>query len=414
MKIKIEGLEGNEKSYAEAFNALVDKVEALQPSASKEDVTALKTAIDELKSSMPKDNSTEFEALKTAVDELKNNSEKTVVPTSGKDAVIQGILKSFEASGVKTFADLKKKGSFDYEIKTDNEITTGALQDLTTRTQQVSEVRFPKLRPTAFYGKVRINTLEQDKSQLMWTVGAYTSNAGYAGEFSAIANGNAATATAKTRKLAKIGARQVVTEETFEDLSQFAARIYDKLIETTTLLVDTYVWSGDGDDSTNPTHIYGIKNKGVTAFDAVNAVKVEKPNIADLADAMATQIEVSQYAADTVWMSPRLANKLRRTKDTTGQYVVNQLVTGELVMGGLVVEKNTLFTDNELLVGAKSAIQLWIKRGLSVEVERVPSTDSWNYYMYMRGQCLVEDEDKKALVYCSDVVQALEDINIVS
>lgn len=347
---------------------------------------------------------------KELADKLKN---KTEVAVDFKSQVIDGIMESFKESGVNTFADLKKVGRFEYEVKVDNQITTAAQSDLTSRTREVSDVRFPKLRPTAFMGKVRMETLEQDKSQLMWTVGVYTSNGGYATEFTAITNGNAATATAKFRKLAKVGARQVVTEETFEDLSQFAARIYDKLIETTTLFFDTEVWSGDGDDSTAPLHVYGIKNKGVTAFDSASAIKVEKPNIADLADACATQAEVAQYACDTVWMSPRVANKLRRTKDTTGQYIINKLVTGELVMGGLTVETNTVFSDTELLVGAKNAIQLWIKRGLSVEVDRVASTDSWVYYMYMRGQCLVEDEDMKSLIYVSDIDTALAAITLV-
>ena len=45
----------------------------------------------------------------------------------------------------------------------------------------------------------------------MWNPAAYTSNVGYVGEYDVVANGNLATATEKTRGMAKLGGFQVIT-----------------------------------------------------------------------------------------------------------------------------------------------------------------------------------------------------------
>jgi hypothetical protein len=110
-------------------------------------------------------------------------------------------------------------------------------------------------------------------------------------------------------------------------------------------------------------------------------------------------------------MSDALAFKLQRTKDTTGQYIINKLIDGTMVMGGLRVETTELLggvAADEMIVGRKASIQLWIKQNLSAEFERVAKSDSWNLYVYARQQMLVEDEDIKSLIYVDNVAAALE------
>ena len=71
---------------------------------------------------------------------------------------------------------------------------------------------------------ITTGTVDAGKSLLMWNPAAYTSNVGYVGEYDVVANGNLATATEKTRGMAKLGGFQVITSETFADLPQFAQR----------------------------------------------------------------------------------------------------------------------------------------------------------------------------------------------
>lgn len=399
----------------ELANMLNDFKKSLPVGVSAEDLTA-KMAEFETKLAekfTPKDYSGELEALKTAMLEIESKVARK--SSERRKSVAEAILDTLKEKGVNNYADLKKLKDQEIELKADNEIATSVYTGNVSRTQEVAPVMFPRLRPTAFLGQpgIRTGVVESGKSILLWTVGAYTSNAGYVGEFAAIADGNAATGTEKTRKMAKLGARQIITQETMEDLPQFAQRVQAKLMETIQLKFDDLVLAGLGNDSTKPTEVYGLKTNQMTAFDSTKVFTVVDPNVADLVDACATQAELEQYKTNTVWMNPKLANKLRRSKDTTGQYIINQLLTGELVMGGHRVITNTGIGANEMIVGDAAAIQLWFKRNFTMKLEDKPDLDAMAMYIYLRAQVLVEDEDIKGLIYVADVDTALQAIAAV-
>lgn len=396
-------------------NMLNDFKKSLPVGVSAEDLTA-KMAEFETKLAekfTPKDYSGELEALKTAMLEIESKVARK--SSEKRKSVAEAILDTLKEKGVNNYADLKKLKDQEIELKADNQIATSVYTGNVSRTQEVAPVMFPRLRPTAFLGQpgIRTGVVESGKSILLWTVGAYTSNAGYVGEFTAIADGNAATGTEKTRKMAKLGARQIITQETMEDLPQFAQRVQAKLMETIQLKFDELVLAGLGNDSTKPTEVYGLKTAQMTAFDSTKVFPVENPNVADLVDACATQAELNQYKTNTVWMNPKLANKLRRTKDNTGQYIVNQLITGELVMGGHRVITNTGIGANEMIVGDAAAIQIWFKRNFTMKLEDKPDLDAMAMYIYLRAQVLVEDDDIKGLIYVADVDTALQAIATV-
>ena len=393
----------------ELTNMLNDFKKSIPVGVTAEDLTA---KMSELETKLaekftPKDYSGELEAMKTAMMEIESKVERKESKES--KTIADAILDTFKEKGIATYADLRKLKDQEIEIKADNQVVTSGYTGTVSRTQEVSPVTFPRLRPTAFLGQpgIRTGVVENGKSILMWTVGAYTSNAGYVGEFDTITDGNAATGQEKTRKMAKLGARQIITQETMEDLPQFAQRVQAKLMETIQLKFDELILSGEGNDTTKSTEVYGLKTSQMTAFDSTKVFAVENPNVADLVDSCATQAELVQYKTNTVWMNPKLANKLRRSKDNTGQYIINQLLTGELVMGGHRVITNTGIGANEMIVGDAAAIQIWFKRNFSMKLEDKPSLDAMAMYIYLRAQVLVEDEDIKGLIYVSDVDTAL-------
>lgn len=424
-KINIEGLEGKTLEFAEAFNSACDKIVLLEGKEVNYNDSEIKSEIAEIKelasNAELKSQVQELEDNFTAkINELKEAS-NTEVKSDALLTPSGAILAKLEELDIKSYKDLQayeeksKALSKGLEIKAD--ITTGSVTGDVSRTQEVSQVKFPRLRPLAFLGNVFQGTVANAKSIIMWTPGTYTANTGYAGEGANTVTENAATAQENYRKMAKISAKQYITTETFEDLPQFAQRLESQLTMNAQLFADTEILSGDGNDATEPNHFYGIIGQGSTAFDAGSAAKVTAPNEADLVDACATQAEIAQYMVNTVWMHPTLANKLRRTKDTTGQYVVNQLITGEEVIGGLRVIRSTAIGANAMLVADAAMIQVWIKRNLELKIgqysESDVENDRYTSILFMRGQCLVEDEDKKAVVYVADVEAALTAITPV-
>jgi HK97 family phage major capsid protein len=423
-KQSLEGLEGKALDLATAFNSAVDKIGELdQKSAS---FGALQTEMATLKENAK---GTELEAkmeqLSRDFTERANAIEAKMVSGAGgkKDEFItpaNAFLNLLESKGVKTFADLAKFAD-DFkqgiEVKADP-ILTSDYTGTISRTQEVSPVKFAPVRPFAFMPYVRNGNVSNGKSLIMWTPGSYTSNVGYAGESTNTVSENQASAIEKTRQMAKISAKQYMSAETFEDLPQFAQRLQEKMYSESQLFVDEKILNGAGNDATKPREIYGIIGEGSTAFEPTDAASVFKPNISDLVDACATQALIAKYVVNTVWMSPKTANKLRRTKDSDGQYIVNKLITGEDVLGGLKVITNQLIGDDELVVGNASLIQLWTKRTLNIRIGQFGKedieADTFTAILFYRAQVLVEDEDKKGIIYVSSIAAALAGIEEVA
>jgi len=397
----LKGLEGKFQTTEQVKSAIEKSLEGkFDNLASKEDI---QKAIEDFSKEATKD----FKAM----------IEKSQQVSEEKTSIAKALVNFFSEKGIRSIDDVRKHLNEEFELKADNPLSNTSYTGDYSRTQAITgQERYPNERPLAFLDKgIRMGFVENGKNIIMWTTGAFTEVVGYAGELDDITiggteiAGSSATATDKTRKLAKIAARMIMSAEVFEDLGQFGQRAEMKLLEKVNLWLDQKVWDGAGNDSTKPNEVYGAK-LSVTNFDNTLVAKVKTPNESDLVDGCATHAEILNFGTDTVWMSPTLANKLRRTKDTTGQYVINQLITGELVMGGHRVIKSTLFKSGateSMLVGNASLIQMWMKRNVSTEMVRNAKKDCYELYLYARAQVLVEDEDKKGLIYVPDVAAAL-------
>jgi hypothetical protein len=351
--------------------------------------------------------------LKEMSDLIRANAEKGEKLVD-KLSIADGILKFFSDNNIKSRADLTKFSGEAIELKADNPILTTNYTGDYSRTQTVGPPKYPRLRKLGFLDKISVQSLGEGKSILLYTDGAFTVSVGYAGEnVENTQDGSTGSETDATRKMAKIQARMFITNETFEDLPQFAARMQAKITQEVTLWLDGMVLNGDGDIA-EPTHLWGLINGNVTAFNAATAPKTKKANEADLAVAAQLQAEVdSEYMPEEVWMSPTLKYKLSRTKDLNGQYLINKLVTGEDVMEGMIVHTSKLFlnaTVESMLVGTSDLIQLWIKRNLETKFVDEPKFDRVEMYLYYRGQLLVEPQDIKGLIYIANVATDLATI----
>ena len=406
-KWKTEGLEAKELQMAEAYNANIDKMIALEAKSVEFESKADKSVeFNEVKS--------QIEALKSELLEVKSAQVKEV--EEKRLSIADSVVDLFEQKSLKSIKDLKGLEGQEFELKADNPLIAANMTGTYALTQVVAGLRFAPVRPYAFLNNgIRVGTVTTDKNILLWTVGTRTQNVAYIGELgdaTTTVDGSTVSAAEKTRKLSKIVGRAIVSNDSFEDLGQLAQRVQSNLIEGMELWLDQKIWDGAGNDATKPTEIYGVKTNQVTAFDASLVPKVSKPNEADLAAAAALQAKLNYHTSNTVWMSDTLAFKLQRTKDTTGQYIINKLVDGTMMMGGLTVKTTELFggATEQMLVGDPQKIQYWVKRGLTAEFERAAKTDSYNLYVYARQQVLVEDEDIKGLIYIDNVGTALGSI----
>lgn len=350
------------------------------------------------------------------IDKSKTNKEENNM------TIADAVKSMFEEKGIKTIEDVKKLAisKEEIEIKADNPLIASSFTGTYALTQSVSPIRFPSTRPTAFIGQgIRTGVVGQGKNILLWTTGSFTGNVAYIGELAdatTTVDGSHNAGVEKTRELSGIVGRAVVTSRSLEDLPQLTQRLESNLMESMNLWLDQKVLDGAGNDATKKNEMYGILTGQVTAFDSTSVPKVEKANIGDLADACKLQAKKLYKNVNTVWMSENMAFLLQRTKDATGQYIINKLVDGTMMMNGLKVITTELLggATEQMIVGDIKAIQLWIKRNLTAEFERVAKTDSYNLYIYARQQVLVEDEDIKSLIYVDDVLTALDEITVTS
>lgn len=333
--------------------------------------------------------------------------------------IYDAIMKMFDDMGIKSAADFKKHPEFKsgVEFKAEVPTLTTAQTGTIGRTDMMTSPVFAATRKLAFLPYMRKMPLSDGKSVIGWTTGSYTSNVGYVGENAKIGTNDAATATEKTRGLAKVQAIKIITEQLKSDLPELARQMESKFMEEFMLFIDAQIYSGDGNPDTdaNPTHFYGLKNHA-TAFDATEfAATVEKANLADLVDAIKTKAKKQFKTINKIWINPTDAYKYRRTKDTEGQYVIGTLITGESVVSGVVIEETEAVTAGTLLAADTSVLQLRVKKEVTLRVGEFGDDAKYereSALLSARMQVLVEDEDRKAIYYVADIASDLAEINI--
>ena len=417
-KITIEGLEGKALETANQFNALVDKISAIEQKNAS--IDAIEKELKSLKETGNGDINKKMTELENAFTSRVNEVESKMNRNKDdeKKSLTKGILDFFETKGIKSISDVKKLiSSSDKDMEFKADVDTADFTGDVNRTLSPITPRFAPLRPLAFIPYAKVMSVGAGKNRIMWIPSTYTSNVNYAGEGVAATTADTATAQEKYREFAKIAAKMVISAETFEDLPLFANQLAMQMQDNAMVWADGKMWDGDGNDSTQTKHIYGLKTQGVTAFDESLVPDVPMANVADLIDACTVQIKLAHYAANAVWVSPALAFKIRRMKDTDGQYLVKELVNGDTVINNLRLIETEVLTNNEMIVGNTMAIQLWIKRNFILKFGQfgdAVETDIYKALLFARIQNVVEDEDKKALIYVSDVtasVAAITEIN---
>lgn len=139
------------------------------------------------------------------------------------------------------------------------------------------------------------------------------------------------------------------------------------------------------------------------------ATSASAPNIADLILAMKTQAKIEtndSMAPNYVLMNYATEFKMRTLKNTLGDYIT-VLPNGALSVHGMTIIPTPKLSASELVVLDSTTLQLHDKRNITMEIERVPETDSYRLWLWYRGQALVTRPDMKANIYVADINTAL-------
>ena len=418
-KFETKGLEGSALEFANSANALIDSLSGLEAKG----VTAedLEKKMTEIKELIPTDARAELKLEMKSLenDLLKRINEEKSKPMEQKMVTLeQGILEALKTLDVKSAVEAKSKlkgKMVDLEVK--DAIVTSSYSGDVSRTQIIGAPKFAPINANAFFGVAGITngTVDNGKSIIMWIPSTQTSNVGYVEEITAQANVDTASATEKSRKMAKVAAKMQMSAEMFEDLPQFASRLADQMRRKAELFIDNKILDGAGNDATKPNEIYGLVGQGSTAFNATPfALQYDKATVLDLLDAAATQAQLANYMVNTVRMNPVDASLLRRVKDTSGQPIVQNLVDGSPSIGGLRLITTNKVAKNTMLVSDDSLIQIWTKRGMEMKVGQYSTDaekDQYTSLLFARVQCLVEDSDKAGVIYIASVSDSISAIN---
>lgn len=408
------------KASLEGIETKVNTLEGAQVKAS--DIEALKTQISGIKTGMTAEelkNDPTIKKLDDTINELNGKieamSHKGEMPTMSLKDAIKEVMEKPEVKSI--FGSNKSVGMQTYELKAATSDVTGTI----AVTQMKADINFPRLRALSFLPNLPQGTVGSDKNRIGWIEGTYTSNVGYVGEATAQTTADAMTAVEKTRAMAKASAKIKVTKEMTTDYSYIASKLQNKMLTKGLLFLDKELWSGDGNDSTAASHIYGLKGHA-TAFTAAKsglALLIQTPTIADVVEAARLQCAVIDaanlsdqggYAPNVLFINPVTMSKIRLAKGTDGNYLVNRMMDGTLSLNGLTIIESNAVGVNELMVMDTSVAELYFKQNPEIQIGQEATDltqDQYTIVMFLRAQLVVEGPDKLGLVLVSDIAAAI-------
>lgn len=339
--------------------------------------------------------------LDQSVKELKNENESLKKAMQAKEAKTFGdaLLELLEQnkSSIEAFvaAENKQYGTMSFKLSTAN--ITGTSLGI----QQDTTVHADKIAALAFYNRFR--KVARAGNIIEWLEGSDTDNTGYVGELTAPSTANAYAITGKTRQFAKLASFIEVSQETTDWFNLIYQWARTTGIQRILKKADELIWSGDGNDSTNKTHVYGIKTQGSTAFAATGA-KYKNATVADVILDAVAQVKKNGFMANTVFVPYALEAQIRGLKDANGNYLYNQ-VSG--MLGQVQVIPSADLGATELVVCDDTCVEIVERGQYELELERLAGKDGYNVWLRKAMQVKVPAAEKKGVIYVSNVTTAI-------
>ena len=340
-----------EKSNVEVVNSIEVKASEIV----KSEVAEITTKFNE-----------RFDAFEVANKKQFNSQKQVSFKSALKDALENGAI------------DGLKKGhsqSARFEIKAD--MTVGA--DFTGEViaaDRVPGYKFDPTRPVHIRQLLSIGSTQSDVVRYVKESG-YTNAAAITAEGATFAQSDF-DMTAVNANVKKIGTYFRISEEMLADTPQLtsylSARAPEKLLE----VEDANILTGND--------LGGIINSAPAFAAGDYADTVEAANQFDVIVASLNQLALLNYNADTILLNPTDFHKILLLKDTTNNYLKDQVYGGLTpVFMGVRVVLNSAIAAGDFLIGNFSVgTQLWVRQGVNVEFFREDGTNVRDGFVTVR------------------------------
>ena len=228
-----------------------------------------------------------------------------------------------------------------------------------------------------------------------WLDGSYTNNADYVEELAA-ATDSEANASEVIRQFGKIATRLLLSSELNDWMGEIYNWAQNEAVEFINDKVDSEVWNGAGNDTNAKKKIYGLKSQA-TAFAKVGTYA--DANVGDVILDAVAQAKKNGFVANVAIVSFATEAELKAVKDSTGNYIYNQL-TG--VFGPVRILPSTAIGEKEILVADSRCAKVLRRPSIEVEITRDADLDGWKVNVRKSAQTKVKTGHKKGLIYVAD------------
>ena len=296
------------------------------------------------------------------------------------------------------------KGSFTVEFKLGTTSLTPAGNNYVSYgVQQDQNIHAVPVLGNAFL--LAFGTKAMDGARIAWVEASTTKNVGYVEELAENTNKSEVAFIEKQRRAAKIATYMEISSEVenwFEALYDFCVNEGERLIMSD---LDGKVWNGDGNETTNPTHIYGVKG-AATAFAKLGTY--QNANEGDVIIDAVAQIRKAGYAANVAIVSYATEAMLKGLKDASGNYIYDK---AKAAIGQVTIVPSDKLGDAEMLIADTTCVEIFLANFYELEFSRKASHDAWRVDFRRRGQVKVAGPKAKGLVYVANKATAIEAIN---
>lgn len=362
----------------------------------KNQLDQLNTAID---SKIEKAKDIAVEASVVQADEIVKSQvlEMTTKFNDRLDAIEVSNKKTFEANQPRDFKSALGKaiseGAIDSLTKGNSRSASFQIKaDMTTGADFTGEVIPADRVPGYFYDPTRpvhVRSLISGGSTVSDVI-RYVKESGYANNAAPAAEGATLAQsdfdmTASTALVQKIGTYFRISEEMLADTPQLtsylSARAPEKLLE----IEDSQLLSGNG-SAPNLSGIIGAAADFDVSSGGAFYQSVESANEFDVIVAALNQLSLANYSADCILLNPTDFHKILLLKDTTNNYIKDQVYAGlQPTFMGVKVILNTAMAAGSFLIGNFAAgSQMWIRENLNVEFFREDGTNVRDGFVTVR------------------------------
>lgn len=292
----------------------------------------------------------------------KKAFEANQAPTTFKSALEKAIENG-------ALEPLKKGGrSAEFILKADMKISSDFTGDVIAPTR-VDGVKFDPSKPSHIREILPIGSTDSD-------VVRYVKETAYSDGVSAKSEGATLGQTdfeleAKDANVRKIGTYLRVSEEMLDDYKQLISYLSARVPSKIMAVEDDQILNGNG-TAPNLSGIFTDGTAFVTANTGAFYQAVSNPNEFDVLVASMNQLALANYQADHIVLNPSDFHKILVLKDTTNQYLKDQVYAGlQPSFMGVPVVLNTAVTAGNFLVGNFAlGSQLWVREGISLGIYR--------------------------------------------